>query len=61
VRYDVAISFAGEQRAEAIAACLRNAGVDVFYDGYELAVDRKRPTPKHNQRERPETSSPAHL
>jgi hypothetical protein len=35
--YDVAISFAGEQRAqaEAIADCLKNAGVKVFYDRYE--------------------------
>jgi hypothetical protein len=35
--YDVAISFAGEQRteAEAIARCLVAAGVRVFYDGYE--------------------------
>jgi|GEM_PF-4535638 len=37
--YDVAISFAGEQRpeAEAIAACLRSTGVKVFYDRYEQA------------------------
>ena len=37
--YDVAISFAGEQRreAEAIAARLRGAGVSVFYDAYEQA------------------------
>jgi hypothetical protein len=37
--YDVAISFAGEQRAEAeaIADCLKRAGVKVFYDGYEQA------------------------
>ncbi len=37
--YDVAISFAGEQRAEAeaIARCLRDAGVRVFYDHYEAA------------------------
>lgn len=37
--YDVAISFAGEQRseAEAIAACLRHSGVKVFYDKYEQA------------------------
>ena len=37
--YDVAISFAGEQRseAEAIAACLRQSGVKVFYDKYEQA------------------------
>src|SRR5262249_37430914 len=35
--YDVAISFAGEQRsvAEDIADCLRNANVRVFYDAYE--------------------------
>jgi hypothetical protein len=37
--YDVAISFAGEQRAdaEAIATCLRSTGVSVFYDQYEAA------------------------
>jgi len=37
--YDVAISFAGEQRpeAEAIASCLQNTGITVFYDGYEKA------------------------
>ena len=37
--YDIAISFAGEQRpeAEAIAKCLRAAGVKVFYDAYETA------------------------
>jgi len=37
--YDVAISFAGEQRAEAeaIAECLRNSGIKVFYDLYEQA------------------------
>jgi TIR domain len=37
--YDVAISFAGEQRAEAeaIADCLKSAGVNVFYDRYEQA------------------------
>jgi len=37
--YDVAISFAGEQRreAEAIASRLRAAGVSVFYDAYEQA------------------------
>jgi TIR domain len=37
--YDMAISFAGEQRseAEAIAAELRNIGITVFYDGYEKA------------------------
>jgi TIR domain len=35
--YDVAISFAGEQRseAEAIAACLEKVGIRVFYDDYE--------------------------
>ncbi|MBZ5625007.1 MAG: TIR domain-containing protein [Acidobacteriia bacterium] len=38
--YDVAISFASEQRteAEAIAQCLRSAGVSVFYDAYEEAA-----------------------
>jgi hypothetical protein len=37
--YDVAISFAGEQRteAEAIAACLTARNVKVFYDRYEQA------------------------
>jgi hypothetical protein len=37
--YDVAISFAGEQRkeAEAIADCLKKNEVRVFYDGYEKA------------------------
>jgi hypothetical protein len=37
--YDVAISFAGEQRAEAeaIAECLRLATIKVFYDKYEQA------------------------
>lgn len=37
--YDVAISFAGEQRpeAEAIAACLQRLNIKVFYDGYENA------------------------
>jgi hypothetical protein len=36
--FDVAISFAGEQRAEAeaIADCLTKAGLRVFYDGYEV-------------------------
>lgn len=35
--YDVALSFAGEQRdyVEAVAARLRDAGVRVFYDAYE--------------------------
>jgi hypothetical protein len=38
--YDVAISFAGEQRAEAeaIAGCLTTAGVNVFYDRFEDAI-----------------------
>jgi len=37
--YDVAISFASEQRpeAEAIATCLRAGGVSAFYDQYEQA------------------------
>ncbi len=37
--YDVAISFAGEERAEAeaIAACLTKAGIKIFYDDYERA------------------------
>ena len=35
--YDVAISYAGEDRhiAEAIANTLRRGGVKVFYDAYE--------------------------
>ncbi len=39
LEYDVAISFAGEQRpeAEAIAECLRRHDVKVFYDKYEAA------------------------
>ena len=46
--YDVAISFAGEQRAEAeaIADCLKNADVKVFYDRYgsvSLQTRRFRP------------------
>jgi hypothetical protein len=38
--YDVAISFAGEQRAEAraIAKCLTNSGLKVFFDEYEDAM-----------------------
>lgn len=38
-RYDVAFSFAGENRAyvEEVAALLRNASVDVFYDNFERA------------------------
>jgi hypothetical protein len=38
-QYDVAISFAGEQRheVEAIAACLTARNVTVFYDRYEQA------------------------
>lgn len=38
-RYDVAISFAGEQRSEAeqLAMCLRERGVSVFYDDFEDA------------------------
>jgi hypothetical protein len=37
--YDIAISFAGEQRVEAedIARCLTGMGVSVFYDKYEEA------------------------
>ena len=40
MNYDVAISFAGEQRAEAraIADCLRKAGLKVFFDEYEDAM-----------------------
>lgn len=38
--YDIAISYAGEDRsyAEALADVLRNRGVQVFYDKYEKAV-----------------------
>jgi TIR domain len=38
--YDIAISYAGEDRsyAEALADVLRNRGVHVFYDKYEKAV-----------------------
>jgi len=38
-QYDVAISFAGEQRteAEAISECFKKAGIRVFYDRYEQA------------------------
>jgi hypothetical protein len=38
-QYDVAISFAGEQRreAQAIAHCLLQAGVRVYFDEYEQA------------------------
>jgi TIR domain len=38
--YDVAISFAGEDRecAEALAEALKRRGVTVFYDGYEKAA-----------------------
>jgi hypothetical protein len=33
--YDVALSFAGEQRSHVleVAECLKKAGVNVFYDG----------------------------
>jgi hypothetical protein len=39
MKYDVAISFAGEQRLEArqIAECLTRSGLKVFYDEYEDA------------------------
>src|SRR4051794_14133025 len=39
-QYDVALSFAGEDRdvAEALATRLRDAGVRVFYDRYEQAT-----------------------
>jgi hypothetical protein len=39
MEYDVAISFAGEQRKEArqIAECLKKAGLRVFFDEYEDA------------------------
>ncbi|MGH7520278.1 MAG: toll/interleukin-1 receptor domain-containing protein [Gemmatimonadales bacterium] len=38
--YDVALSFAGENRAyvEQVAELLRKAGVSVFYDGFEQAI-----------------------
>ena len=37
--YEVALSFAGEQRSEVekVAVCLKRAGVSVFYDDYEKA------------------------
>ena len=40
MKYDVAISFAGEQRTEAraIANCITNAGLNVFFDEYEDAT-----------------------
>ncbi|MGA8908921.1 MAG: TIR domain-containing protein [Acidobacteriaceae bacterium] len=36
-KYDVALSFAGEQRKEVeqVASCLRTASLEVFYDEYE--------------------------
>jgi len=36
-KYDVALSFAGEQRTEVelVASCLRAANINVFYDDYE--------------------------
>jgi len=39
MKYDVAISFAGEQREEAraIAGCLKGAGIEVFFDEYNDA------------------------
>jgi hypothetical protein len=39
MKYDVTISFAGEQRNEArsLAACLKSAGVEVFFDEYQAA------------------------
>src|SRR5271157_946250 len=38
-KYDVALSFAGEQRedVERVASCLKAAGLRVFYDVYEKA------------------------
>ena len=38
-QYDVALSFAGEQRSLVldVAECLKKAGVNVFYDDYEKA------------------------
>jgi hypothetical protein len=38
--YDIAISYAGEDRsyAEALANVLRTRGVHVFYDKYEKAI-----------------------
>jgi hypothetical protein len=40
VSYDVALSFAGENRSyvEKVAGLLRSAGVSVFYDGFETAT-----------------------
>lgn len=37
--YDIALSFAGEDRdyVEKVAACLKNRGVRVFYDKFEVA------------------------
>jgi hypothetical protein len=39
-QYDVALSFAGEQRSEVVrvAECLKDAGVSVFYDDYEKST-----------------------
>jgi hypothetical protein len=39
MKYDVTISFAGEERKEArgLAACLKAAGVEVFFDEYQDA------------------------
>jgi hypothetical protein len=39
-QYDVALSFAGEDRsvAEALAQALRDSGARVFYDRYEQAT-----------------------
>lgn len=38
--YDVAISYAGEDRAyaEALASALRHRGITVFFDGYEQST-----------------------
>ena len=38
-KYEIALSFAGEDRAcaEALATTLRNLAVSVFYDGFEKA------------------------
>ena len=57
--YDVAISFAGEQRkeAEAIADCLKKNEVNVFYDGYEKAHLWGKDLYEHLSRRRRDTVS----
>ena len=43
-KYQVALSFAGEQRdyVEDVALHLRNRSIAVFYDGFEKRLIRKR-------------------